>query len=71
MKIATVENPTYVPIIKYLVITHPVINGSSLNLNKFIIYFDLGGFFIMFCSGGLNPRAVAGGPSVTKLTHNN
>eukprot|EP00963_Diacronema_lutheri_P014275 scaffold2859_cov349-Pavlova_lutheri.AAC.12 len=29
-----------------------------------------GGFFITSFSGGLNPSAVAGGPSVTRLTHN-
>jgi hypothetical protein len=28
-----------------------------------------GGFFIISLSGGLNPKAVAGGPSVTRLTH--
>ena len=28
-----------------------------------------GGFRIILTSAGLNPRAVAGGPSVTKLTH--
>lgn len=31
----------------------------------------LGGFYITSGSGGLNERAVAGRPSVTKLTHNN
>lgn len=30
----------------------------------------LGTFFMISRSGGLNPRAVAGKPSVTKLTHN-
>lgn len=29
----------------------------------------LGGFFITSLSGGLNPKAVAGGPSVTRFTH--
>jgi hypothetical protein len=29
-----------------------------------------GGFFMISISGGLKPKAVAGGPSVTKLTHN-
>jgi hypothetical protein len=53
---------------KYLKITQPVIRGSSLRDVKNKIYFDLGNFFIMFLSGGLNPRAVAGGPSVTKFT---
>lgn len=28
-----------------------------------------GGFLIISTSAGLNPRAVAGGPSVTKFTH--
>lgn len=31
----------------------------------------LGGFFITSGSGGLNDKAVAGSPSVTRLTHNN
>lgn len=31
----------------------------------------LGGFSMMSKSGGLKPSAVAGKPSVTKLTHNN
>ena len=31
-------------------------------------FYFLGGFFMMSMSGGLNPRAVAGGPSVTRLT---
>lgn len=31
----------------------------------------LGGFCIMSTSAGLNPRAVAGGPSVTKFTQSN
>ena len=30
---------------------------------------DLGGRSMMSTSGGLNPSAVAGGPSVTRLTH--
>jgi hypothetical protein len=34
-----------------------------------LIYLDLGGFCIMLSSGGLNPSAVAGGPSVTRLTY--
>lgn len=45
----------------YLKKSHPVIRPSL----EF-----LGGFFMMSRSGGLNPRAVAGKPSVTKLTHN-
>jgi len=32
---------------------------------------DLGGFLMTSGSGGLKDRAVAGGPSVTKFTHNN
>lgn len=44
----------------YLKNSHPVIRPSL----EF-----LGGFFMMSRSGGLNPRAVAGKPSVTKLTH--
>ena len=59
MKIPTVAKPTYVPMIKYLNITHPFKRASSALL---------GGFFIISLSGGLKPRAVAGGPSVTKLT---
>jgi hypothetical protein len=31
----------------------------------------LGGFYITSGSGGLNESAVAGSPSVTRLTHNN
>ena len=31
---------------------------------------DLGASFIISGSAGLNPRAVAGRPSVTKFTHN-
>jgi len=46
--------------------TQPVMRGSSLELKK--NYLDLGGFFMIFFSGGLKPKAVAGGPSVTKLT---
>ena len=30
---------------------------------------ERGGFVMMSTSGGLNPRAVAGRPSVTRLTH--
>ncbi len=32
---------------------------------------ERGFLLIMSLSGGLNPRAVAGRPSVTRLTHNN
>jgi len=46
----------------YLKKSHPVIS-PSLGLR--------GSFFMMSKSGGLKPRAVAGKPSVTKLTHNN
>ena len=42
--------------------TYSVIIGSSC---------FLGGFYITSGSGGLNDKAVAGRPSVTKLTHNN
>lgn len=52
---------------KYLRITNLESKGSSLILDM-NIYLDLGAFFIMFGSGGLNPKAVAGGPSVTRLT---
>ena len=62
MKTKTVANPTYVPITQYLTNTYSVIIGSSC---------FLGGFSITSGSGGLNDNAVAGQPSVTKLTHNN
>jgi hypothetical protein len=45
----------------YLKNNHGVINDS---------FDDLGGLSIMSKSGGLKPKAVAGKPSVTKLTHN-
>lgn len=61
MKIPTVANPTYTPITIYL----NKIQDESKESSDF-----LGGFFIMSLSEGLKPRAVAGGPSVTKLTHN-
>ena len=67
--IPIVAIPTYVPIKTYLKITNGVNNGSLLNLNN--TYSCLGGFFIIFFSVGLKLRAVAGGPSVTKFTHNN
>lgn len=44
---------------KYRKRIHALINESSLLL---------GAFFMISLSGGLNPKAVAGGPSVTKLT---
>ena len=46
---------------KYLNMTQPFNKASSA---------FLGGFFMISLSGGLKPKAVAGGPSVTKLTHN-
>ena len=66
MNIPTVATPTYSPITKYLTITHLVSRASSLNKNLF--YLLLGGLVIMFFSFGLKPRAVAGGPSVTRFT---
>jgi len=62
MNTNTVARPTYVPITQYLMNTHYVMIGSSC---------FLGGFFMTSGSGGLNDNAVAGKPSVTKLTHNN
>ena len=62
MKIPEVANPTYNPTIKYLVIIHWSTNFSS---------FLRGYFFIVSGSGLLKDKAVAGNPSVTKLTHNN
>lgn len=59
MKIAVVARPTYVPITRYLKNMNPDIKGSSC---------FLGGFFITSLSGGLKDKAVAGNPSVTKLT---
>ena len=58
---------------KYLKKTQEVIIGSSLlNVLEFylkeIFYCFLGGTFIIFGSGGLKERAVAGKPSVTRLT---
>ena len=50
------------PITRYLKNNHRLISGS-LDL--------LGGFSMMSTSGGLKLRAVAGGPSVIKFTHNN
>lgn len=56
----TVAIPTYIPITMYLNRTQPLISESS----------DLlGGCYIILRSGGLNPKAVAGKPSVTRLTH--
>ena len=43
----------------YLTKTHPLKSVSSCLL---------GGLVMISKSGGLNPRAVAGGPSVTRLT---
>ena len=50
------------PIAKYLKKSHPDMRGSLA---------ERGGLFMMSLSGGLKPRAVAGRPSVTRLTHNN
>ena len=55
----TVANPTYSPITMYRKKTHPLINLSV---------FLRGGWRMMSGSGGLNPSAVAGGPSVTRFT---
>lgn len=49
------------PIVRYLKNNHPLIKGSLA---------FLGAFFMMSTSGGLKLRAVAGGPSVIKFTHN-
>ena len=40
--------------------SHPEIRGSLA---------EQGGLFMMSMSAGLKPRAVAGSPSVTRLTH--
>lgn len=48
------------PITKYLNKINPEMRGSS---------FFLGGLFMTFGSTGLKDKAVAGNPSVTKLTH--
>lgn len=56
------ESNNLPPIARYLKNNHPLINGS---------FAFLGAFFIMSTSGGLKLSAVAGGPSVIKLTHNN
>ena len=53
--------PTYKPVKQYLVKSHFVIIGSLVGR---------GGKFIRFGDGGLKPSAVAGGPSVTRFTHN-
>ena len=62
MKIPTVAAPTYMPITMNLKKVHPLISSSSASL---------GGFFMISISGGLKPRAVAGGPSVTRFTQSN
>ena len=46
----------------YLKNSHPVIKGS---------FAFLGGLSMMSRSGGLKPKAVAGKPSVTRLTQSN
>lgn len=48
------------PMAKYLKKSQPEMRGS---------FGFLGGLSMMSRSGGLNPRAVAGRPSVTRLTH--
>ena len=50
------------PMIRYLRNSHPDIRGSLG---------ERGGFCIISMSGGLKLSAVAGKPSVTKLTHSN
>ncbi len=62
MKIPTVARPTYIPIIVYL-----------KNIQLFIILSErfLGARSMISPSTGLKLKAVAGRPSVTKLTHNN
>lgn len=57
----TVAQPTYMPTIMYRKNNHLLTRGSRL---------FRGGKRIMEWSGGLNPRAVAGRLSVTRLTHN-
>merc|ERR1719419_887766 len=56
----TVAAPTYPPIAMYLKNSHLEIRGSLG---------ERGGLPMMSRSGGLKPRAVAGRPSVTRLTH--
>jgi len=58
----TVAIPTYKPITIYRKKIQPEMIGWSCLL---------GGYYMMSTSGGLNPRAVAGNPSVTRLTHSN
>ena len=58
-KTPTVAKPTYSPTTMYRKKTHGVMSWSSARR---------GGRFMMSASGGLKPRAVAGGPSVTRLT---
>jgi len=60
MKIPTVAKPTYKPITMYRMNVQLEIRLSSA---------FLGYCFITSLSGGLKPRAVAGKPSVTRLTH--
>mmetsp|Transcript_6393 Transcript_6393/g.17700 ORF Transcript_6393/g.17700 Transcript_6393/m.17700 type:complete len:234 (-) Transcript_6393:2388-3089(-) len=54
--------PTYAPMVRYRMKSHPS-TMPSLEL--------LGGFFMMSESGLLNPMAVAGRPSVTRFTQSN
>lgn len=48
--------------VMYLKNSHPLMRGA---------FASRGFFFMMSLSGGLNPKAVAGNPSVTKFTHSN
>ena len=58
-KMPTVAEPTYAPTASQRKSSHGVMSSSSEGL---------GGLVMMSGSGGLKPRAVAGGPSVTRLT---
>ena len=73
-----------VPVSKYTdssaanVYTYDEVSNDNPSGNKRIVayfkinsYLLLGGFFMIPLSGGLNPRAVAGGPSVTRFTQSN
>ena len=50
---------------------YPFCEEGVIALINITNYFDLGGFCIIFLSLGLKPRAVAGGPSVTRFTYCN
>ena len=58
-KTPTVAHPTYAPTASQRNSSQGVMSSSSEGR---------GGLVMMSGSGGLNPRAVAGGPSVTRLT---